>query len=102
MVDELIGYDAIGLSELIRKGDITAIELLDIVIDRIEKINPKLNAVVYKMYDQARVAAIDMISGTKFPKLSGSIFFGVPFLLKNFFVECKDTPFTDGSQSVRG
>ena len=30
MVDELIGYDAIGLSELIRKGDITPTELLDL------------------------------------------------------------------------
>lgn len=45
MGDELIGYDAIGLSELIRKGDITPTELLDIIIDRVEKINPKLNAV---------------------------------------------------------
>jgi amidase len=102
MGDELIGFDAIGLSELIRKGDITPTELLDIIIDRVEKINPKLNAVIYKMYDQARAAAIDMISGTKVPKISDSIFFGVPFLLKNLFAECKDTPFTDGSRSVQG
>ena len=102
MGDEFIGYDAIGLSELIRKGDVTPAELLDIIIDRIEKINPKINAVIYKMYDQAHAAAIDMISGTKAPKISDSIFFGVPFLLKNLFVECKDTPFTDGSRSVRG
>jgi Asp-tRNA(Asn)/Glu-tRNA(Gln) amidotransferase A subunit family amidase len=87
MGDELIGYDAIGLSELIRKGDITATELLDIVIGRIEKINPKLNAVIYKVYDQARAAAIDLISGTKIPKISDSIFFLVPFLAKNLFVE---------------
>jgi len=102
MGDEFIGYDAIGLSELIRKGDVTPAELLDIIIDRIEKNNPKINAVIYKMYDQARAAAIDMISETKASKISNSIFFGVPFLLKNLFVECKDTPFTDGSRSVRG
>ena len=44
MGDDLIGYDAIGLSELIRKGDITPTDLLDIIIDRVEKINPKLNS----------------------------------------------------------
>ena len=62
MTDELVRYDAIGLSELIRKGEITPAELLETTINRIEKVNPKLNAVIYKMYDQARAAAIDMIS----------------------------------------
>ena len=52
MMDELIGYDAIGLSELIRKGEITPAELPETTIVRIEKVNPKLNAVIYKMYDQ--------------------------------------------------
>jgi amidase len=48
-MDELVRYDAIGLSELIRKGEITSSELLEKTIQRIEKINPRLNAVIYKL-----------------------------------------------------
>jgi len=56
-MDELIRYDAIGLTELIRKGEITPAELLETTIQRIEKVNSKLNAVIHKLYDQARTAA---------------------------------------------
>ena len=65
MMDEFIRYDAIGLGELIRKGKITPSELLETTIHRIEKVNPKLNAVIHKMYDQARTAAEARGSGTK-------------------------------------
>ena len=43
MKDELIGYDGIGLSELIQKGELTVLELVDLTIQRIEKVNPRLN-----------------------------------------------------------
>jgi amidase len=83
MSDELVKYDAIGLSDLIQKGEITPAELLETTILRIEKINPKLNAVIYKMYDQAHVAAEIWSSGTKATKISDSMFCGIPFLLKD-------------------
>jgi amidase len=54
MKDELIEYDAIALGELVRKKEMKPTELLEVTIQRIEKINPKLNAVIHKMYDQAR------------------------------------------------
>jgi len=101
-MDELIGFDAIGLSELIRKGEITPAELLETTIHRIEKVNPKLNAVIYKMYDQARTAAETLSSGTKAAKTTDSVFCGVPFLLKDLIAECKDTPFNEGSRAVQG
>ena len=53
MRDELIEYDAIALGELIRKGEIKPAELIDITIQRIERVNTKLNCVIHKMYDQA-------------------------------------------------
>jgi len=101
-MDELIRYDAIGLGELIRKGKITPSELLETTIHRIEKVNPKLNAVIHKMYDQARTAAETRGSGTKAAKTSDSGFCGVPFLLKDLVAECKDTPFNEGSRAVQG
>ena len=95
-MDELVGYDAIGLSELIRKGEITPAELLEATINRIEKVNPKLNAVIYKMYDQARTAAAASSSAATAAKTSDPRFCGVPFLLKNLTTDCQGTPFSDG------
>ena len=57
MKDELISLDAIALGELVRKKEVKPTELLEVTIQRIEKINPKLNAVIHKMYDQARETA---------------------------------------------
>jgi amidase len=54
---ELIDYDGIELGKLVRKKEVKPTELLEITIQRIEKINPKLNAVIHKMYDQGRMAA---------------------------------------------
>ena len=102
MADELVKYDAMGLSDLIRKDEITPAELLEITIHRIEKINPKLNAVIYKMYDQARAAAEIWSTGTKAARTSDFTFCGVPFLLKDLIAECNDTPFCDGSRAVHG
>ena len=47
-------YDALGLAELIARKKITAGEALDAAIERIEALNPRINAVVQKMYDEGR------------------------------------------------
>ena len=57
MKDELFGYDGIELGNLIRKGAISPMELLEITIERIERVNPRLNAVIHKLYDRARIEA---------------------------------------------
>jgi amidase len=101
-MDELLGYDAIGLSELVRKGEITPSELLEKTIQRIENINPKLNAVIHKLYDQARTATSSLSSGKKKTILENSVFGGIPFLLKDLTAECEGTPFNEGSLAVRG
>ena len=50
-------YDGLGLAELVQQGQVTPMELCVEAIDRIEKINPKINAVVTPMVDQGRRAA---------------------------------------------
>jgi len=92
MTDELINYDAIALGKFVRKGEVKPIELIEVTIERIERVNPKLNAVIHKMYDQAREAAE---TGT----LEG-VFSGVPFLLKDLVAEFKGAPFEEGSRAV--
>ena len=53
---EYDNYDGLGLGQLVRDGEISAYDLLEEAIDRIERVNGELNAVVYKYYDEARTA----------------------------------------------
>jgi amidase/6-aminohexanoate-cyclic-dimer hydrolase len=74
-VNEYESYDALGLAELIRKGEAKPSEILEAAIARLEERNPKLNAVVIPMIEEAREAAAgDLPDGP---------FRGVPFLLKD-------------------
>ena len=70
---EYADYDGLGLAHLVRKGEVTPLELLEEAIARSEKQNPKLNAIVYKAYDEARAVAKG--------KLPDGPFKGVPFLI---------------------
>lgn len=73
-------YDALGLAELVASGEISAAELVETAIAKTEELNPTLNAVVVKQYDEARrLAAVGPSDGP---------FSGVPFLIKDLaFVE---------------
>jgi amidase len=68
-------YDGVGLADLVRKKQVSAVELLDEAIARTAKVDPDINAVVVKHYDYAR-RQID--NG-----LPDGPFTGVPFLLKD-------------------
>ena len=83
-------YDGLGLAELVRKKEIKPVELVEEAISRIEKINPQVNAVVQKMYEQARKTAEgDLPDGP---------FKGVPFLLKDLVIFYAGVPLTNGSK----
>jgi len=73
--EETAYLDAIAQAELVRAGKVKPIELVEAAIERIERLNPQLNAVITPMYDLARAAAI--------AKLPEGPFTGVPFLLKD-------------------
>ena len=101
-MDDLIRYDAIALGGLIRKGEISPVELLDSTIQQIEKVNPKLNAVIHKMYDQARETAENWSVKLSRDQAMGAVFCGVPFLLKDLLAEYRGVPFSEGSRAVNG
>ena len=50
-------YDGLGLAAQIAKKNISAREAVDAAIARAESLNPKLNAIVFEAFDQARDAA---------------------------------------------
>ena len=91
---EYESYDGLGLSHLVRRGDVTPLELLDEAIARIERHNPSLNAVVYKAYDEARKTAK--------AKLPDGPFKGVPFLIKDINLPVAGWPMTNGSALLAG
>ena len=95
-------YDAIGLANLIKKGEIRAIELLESTIERIEKLNPKLNAIIYKAYDLAAKQAELCDSKARSPEVADVPFFGVPFLVKDLVAEVDGMPLHEGSRFVQG
>src|ERR1700687_4804966 len=68
--DEFESYDGLALSELVRRGDVTAAELLDVAIARVEARNPELNAVVSRLYDQARAAIAAGLAHGPFPRVA--------------------------------
>jgi amidase len=102
MTDELIDHDAIALGELIKKGEVKPTELIELTIQRIEQVNPKLNAVIHKMYDQARETAESWSPGNRADKPNGGVLDGVPFLLKDLLAEYKGSPLNEGSLAIKG
>ena len=46
-------FDAVGLAELVEMKKVSSDELLEAAISGVEEINPSINAVVLKMYDEA-------------------------------------------------
>ena len=90
---EYEGYDALGLAELVQKKEVTPVELCEEAIARIEKLNPQLNAVVTKLYDQGRETAA---------KAGGNgLFAGVPFLLKDLDFDYAGIPTSAAARPIR-
>src|SRR5437016_14249560 len=81
---DLSALDATAQAELVRKGDVTAGELVDAAIARIEKVNGELNAVIIPLFEKARARARQ--------KLEPGPFRGVPFLLKDLVATSAGDP----------
>lgn len=88
-MDDYEHYDALALAEKVRNGETTAEALLDAAIERTEKRDPALGAIVLKMYDEARAAIAE--------GLPEGPFTGVPFLLKDLHLSIPGSPLTNGS-----
>jgi amidase len=85
-------YDGLGLAELIRGRQVSAAEVCAAAIERIERLNPGLNAVVFPMFDLAR---------RSLPERPEGPFGGVPFLLKDLLSICAGVPLTFGCKALK-
>ncbi len=97
MSTELLKASAVELARRIRAGEVSPSEVLEAHIARIEAVNPRLNAVVQKVYDQARAdvraaeAQLAQAGGAAATKGKGKgraelpPFLGVPCTIKEHF-----------------
>ena len=86
-------YDGLGLAELVKKKEVSAAEICEEAITRIERVNPALNAVITPMYDLARKAVQKTLPDGPFA--------GVPFLLKDLLGDFAGVPQTMGSRALK-
>jgi amidase len=84
--------DALGLAALVKAKKVKPIEVVDAAIARAEALNPRLNAIVFGAYDEARDAARG--------KLPKGAFAGVPMLLKDMRANVVGWPTRSGSRYV--
>ncbi len=94
MSDELALLDATALAELIRTGKASPSELVEAAIERIERLDTQLNAVIHPALERGRerAAAADLPDGP---------FRGVPFLMKDIGGEEAGEPMHAGMKFAR-
>ncbi len=85
--------DAVDQAALVARGEVTPLELLDAAIERIERIDPELNAVTIRWFDHAR--------DTARTTLPDGPFRGVPFLIKDLFAGYAGQPITNGNRALK-
>lgn len=89
MFSEILDSDALDQAAAVRRGDVSAAELVDAAIARCEHRNPAINAITQSFHDAARAEALKAPQGP---------FHGVPFLVKDFYCHMKDTVTTGSSR----
>lgn len=83
-------HDATGLAALIAGGEISAAELLEATLVRIDAAEPRINAIAVDLRGQGRAQTV-----------GGGVFAGVPFLLKDIFQEMAGVISTRGTVALR-
>ncbi|MBM3672056.1 MAG: amidase [Actinobacteria bacterium] len=92
MGTELSTLDATAQAALVRDGDVTPLELVETAINRIEKVNDELNAVIHPLFDKARATAPGAVDGP---------FQGVPMVIKDLDGTSTGDPYHGGNQLLK-
>ena len=93
-VPDVASLDGLAQARLVARGEVTPLELVNGAIERIEKLNPQLNAVIHRLYDQARIQA-------RSPELPDGPFRGVPLLIKDAVCHTAGDPYHCGMRFLK-
>lgn len=89
---DYVGYDAIGLAELIARGEVCPAEVLAAARQRLAAVDPTLNCVVHRM---------DAIADDHAAQTTTGPFAHVPFLIKDLFQNYAGVPTTYGNAALK-
>ncbi len=90
--------DATAQAGLVAAGEVSAGELTDAAIERIEALDGPINAVVMRWFERGRAAAAAIDAGGA---TTSGPFAGVPFLLKDLATHLAGTPLSNGNVALR-
>ncbi|NLP10780.1 amidase [bacterium] len=83
-VEDYVFSSAVDVAQAIRRGDISSLELTELMFRRIDAINPQINAVVTLMREEALARAREADVARAKGKFSGPLH-GVPVTVKDAF-----------------
>jgi amidase len=90
---DLASLDATAQADLVRRGDVSPVELVDAAITRIEKLNPELNSVIHPLFERARAEATRTLPDGPFR--------GVPAVVKDLDGTLAGAPYHAGNQLLK-
>ena len=90
---DLADLDATAQADLVRSGQASPTELVQAAVDRAQRVNADINAIIHPRYDDAVAEA----SGT----LADGPFTGVPFVLKDLDGTAAGEPFHGGTRFLK-
>lgn len=90
---DLAHADATATAALVRRGEMSAAEVVEAAIARVEALDPEINAVVIKLFEEARERATG--------ELPDGPFRGVPFLWKDIGLTVEGEPYFSGSRFLK-
>jgi amidase len=93
VTDELRWIDAVGQADRLRSGEVSATELTEAAIESFARLDPSVNALVFRRFEQARNEAA--------AEHHGSAFGGVPFLLKDAVQQSEGDRYQHGMRFLR-
>jgi len=91
---DVLHLDATAQADLVRRGEVSPVELVDLAIAAAEALNPTLNAIIHERYEQARVDAAS-------PDLPTGPFRGVPFVEKDLDGTAAGQPYHAGNRALK-
>src|SRR5215471_7837974 len=92
-MDDMQWLDATAQAELVANGELTAREVAEASIARIEKLDGSVNAVIHRRFERA-LEEIDA-------GLPAGPFRGVPFLIKDLYADSAGDPAHQGNRALR-
>lgn len=101
VADDTRWLDATAQAELIASREASSRELVDAAIERIERFDGAINAVIMRWFDRAREQASafdDLPNGAAARRAP---FAGVPFLVKDLHMHLAGLPLTSGNRAAK-